>query len=187
MMKDLDLKNYRNRHSLKSKIARMVWNAVWMLFARWTPEHLSMFNKWRILLLRLFGAKIGTGCVIKSSCEVWQPWNLTLGDYVALGENVICYTVDQITIDSQTTVSRDVFLCCASHDISSSTMELIYAPIKIGTNAWIAARATVMPGREIGDGAVVATGAVVVKDVAPWIVVGGNPANYIQKRILKGE
>lgn len=187
MTQRLDIKNYKNRHSLKSKIARMVWDVVWMLFARWTPEHLGVFNKWRIFLLRLFGAKIGRGCVVKSSCEIWQPWNLTLGDYVALGESVICYTVDHIMIGSQTTVSRDVFLCCASHDIASSTMELVYAPIKIGTNAWIAARATVMPGREIGDGAVVAAGAVIVKDVAPWTVVGGNPANYIQKRILKGE
>lgn len=179
------LKNYQNRHSLKSKIARTIWNAAWLFLARWTPEHSKMFNMWRVLLVRMFGAKIGKGCVIKSSCEIWQPWNLTLGDYVALSEHVICYTVDKVTIGSQTTISREVFLCCASHDISSPIMELTYAPITIGTNAWIAARAIILPGRKVGDGAVVAAGAVVVNHIDPWTVVGGNPARVISKRELK--
>lgn len=69
-----------------------------------------MRRKWRIFLLRCFGAKVGTGCVLKSSCEIWQPWKLEIGDYVALSEHVICYTVDRIKIGSQTTVSREAFL-----------------------------------------------------------------------------
>lgn len=184
-MEGLDLANYRNRHSLKSKILRAWWNLTWALLGRWTPEHSRIFNVWRVMLLKLFGAKIGKSCVVKSSCEVWQPWNLTMGDYVALSEHVICYTVDKITIGSQTTISRDVFLCCASHDVTSPIMELTYAPITIGSNAWIAARAIVMPRRTVGDGAVVAAGAVVVKDVEPWTVVGGNPAKFIKNRELK--
>lgn len=181
---NLNLKNYKNRHSLRSKIARMAWYLVWTLFARATPEHSGLFNKWRIMLLRMFGAKIGQGCVVKSSCEIWQPWNLEIGDYVALSEHVICYTVDKIKIGSQTTVSREAFLCCASHDISSHVMELTYAPITIGRDAWISARAIVLPGRRVGDGAVVAAGAVVTKDVEPWMVVAGNPAKVIKKREL---
>lgn len=184
-MENLDLKNYQNRHSLKSKILRAGWNVVWLMFGKWTPDHAHVFNLWRVWLLKLFGAKIGKGCVVKSSCEVWQPWNLTMGDYVALSENVICYTVDKIIIGSQTTISRDAFLCCASHDVTSPIMELTYAPITIGSNAWIATRVIVMPGRKVGDGAVVAAGAVVVGDVEPWTVVGGNPAKFISKRELK--
>lgn len=184
-MAELDLANYQNRHSLKSKIARVAWNiAYWGAF-RWTPGGLSAFNKWRVFLLQCFGAQIGRHCVVKPSCEIWQPWNLSMGDYVALSENVVCYTVDKIYIGSQTTVSRDVFLCCASHNVASPIMELTYAPIAIGSNAWIAARAIVMPGRKVGDGAVVAAGAVVVSDVEPWTIVGGNPAKFISKRELK--
>ena len=183
-MVELDLKNYRNRHLLRSKIVRALWNITWLMLARWTPEHSKLFNAWRIFLLRLFGAKIGRCCVVKSSCEVWQPWNLTMGDYVALSEHVVCYTVDKITIGRQTTVSRDAFLCCASHDVTSPIMELTFAPITVGSNAWIAARSIVMPGRKVGDGAVVAAGAVVVNDVEPWTVVGGNPAKFITKREL---
>ena len=184
-MPELDLKNYRNRHSLSSKIGRVVWNVVWLLLFRPTPNRLAVFNLWRIFLLRCFGAEVGKGCIIFNSCEVWQPWNLIIGDYVALSENVICYTVDKITIGNQTTISRDVFLCCASHDISSPIMELKYAPITIGMNCWVAARSIVLPGRNIGDGAVVASGAVITKDVLPWMVVGGNPAAVISKREIK--
>lgn len=184
-MAELDLKNYQNRHLLKSKVVRALWNVTWLTLARWTPEHSGLFNRWRILLLRLFGAKIGAHCVVKSSCEIWQPWKLTIGDYVALSEHVICYSVDQISIGNQTTISREAFLCCASHDVTSPIMELTYAPITIGTNAWIAGRAVVLPGRQVGDGAVVAAGAVVVNDVEPWTIVGGNPARFLSKRELK--
>ena len=180
----LDLANYHNRHSLGSKIARAFWNVVWIVFARWTPDHSYLFNIWRVTLVRIFGGKIGPHCVIKSSCEIWQPWKLELGEFVALSEHVICYSVDKITLGSNVTVSRDAFLCGASHDICSSTMELTYAPITIGANAWIAARSTILPGRIIGAGAVVAAGSVVVKNVDPWTVVGGNPAKFIKKREL---
>lgn len=183
-MAELNLKNYKNRHPIKSKIARAVWNVVWTFLFRPTPEHSRIFNKWRIFLLRCFGAKVGAGCVLKSSCEIWQPWKLEMGDYVALSEHVICYTVDRIKIGSQTTVSREAFLCCAGHDVASPIMELTYAPITIGSNCWIAGRAIVMPGVSVGDGAVVAAGAVATKDVEPWSVVGGNPAKFIKKREL---
>ena len=184
-MQNLDLKNYHNRHSLKSKIARTTWNVIWLLLFRHTPEHSKIFNKWRIFLLRCFGAEIGKECVVKSSCEIWQPWKLELGDYVALSEHTICYSVDKIKIGPQTTVSREAFLCCAGHDISSPIMELTFAPITIGSNCWIAGRTIVMPGVTIGDGAVVGAGAVVTKDVAPWMVVGGNPAREIKRRELR--
>lgn len=184
-MQELNLKNYKNRHSLASKTLRMAWNVVWLILFRLTPNRLRIFNEWRVFLLRCFGAKIGKRCVVFNSCEIWQPWKLTIGDYVALSENVVCYTVDRITIGNQTTVSRDAFLCCASHDVTSPIMELTYAPITIGSNCWIAARSIVMPGRSVGDGAVVAAGAVVTKDVEPWTIVGGNPATAISKRELK--
>lgn len=182
---ELDLQNYQNRHSLGSKVARAVWNVVCIIAFKWTPDHLVFFNAWRVLLLRCFGARIGRHCVVKSSCEIWQPWNLMIGDYVALGENVVCYTVDKISIGSQTTVSRDAFLCCASHDVTSPIMELTFAPITIGSNAWIAARSIILPGRKVGAGAVVAAGAVVINDVQPWTVVGGNPATFISRREVK--
>lgn len=178
----IDLANYKNRHSLRSKIARAVWNVVWLFLFRPTPR--ILLNGWRILLLRLFGAKIGRHCVVMASCKVWQPWKLVVGNYTALAENVECYTVEQITVGNNTTISQGAFLCTASHDISSTIMELTYKPIVIGDQAWVAARAFVGPGVTIGEGAVAGACSVVTKDVEPWTVVAGNPAQPIKKRIL---
>lgn len=187
-MAGLDLKNYKNRHSRASKLRRALWNIVWFFLFRLTPDRgLVLFVRWRVFLLRLFGAKIGRHCAIRNSCKVWQPWNLELGDWVALSEDCDIYSVDKIKIGSQTTISCGAFLCCASHDVTSPIMELTYAPIEIGENAWIAARAIVMPGVRIGDGAVVGAGAVVVHDVESWTIVGGNPAKFIKRRELKGQ
>lgn len=184
---ELNLKNYKNRHSLKSKIGRVVWGVVNATLLRLLPTGFGITRRLRNLTLRVFGAQIGKGSTFHSSARIWQPWNLTMGRQSAIGDRVDCYSVDKITIGNQVTISQDVYLCTASHDITSLIMELKTAPIVIKDQAWICARAIIMPGVTIGDGAVVAAGAVVVKDVAPWTVVGGNPANVISKRVLKDE
>lgn len=180
----LELRNYRNRHSLKSKIGRVLWNVVWLLLFRPTPRG-NLFRPWRIFLLKLFGAKVQWSSNVLPSCMVWQPWNLTMGAYACLSENVDCYTVAPIVIGDQATVSQGVKLCTAGHDISSKIMELTYRPIVIGANAWVSGWAIVLPGVTIGEGSVVAAGAVVSKDVDSWSVVGGNPAKFIKRRVLE--
>jgi putative colanic acid biosynthesis acetyltransferase WcaF len=180
---NLQLQNYQNRHTLSSKLLRVIWNFVWLFLFRPTPR--GMLYGWRRFLLRIFGAKIGKGANILPSCKVWAPWNLTVGDFSCLSEDVDCYAVDKITIGAQAVISQEAFLCCASHDISSPIMELTCKPVVIGDNAWVAARAFVAPGVTVGEGAVVAACAVVTEDVAPWSVVAGNPARFIKKRVLK--
>ena len=183
-MVELDLKNYQNRHSLKSKILRVVWNVVWALFFRTTPRG-NLFRPWRIALLKLFGAKVKWTSNVLPSCRIWQPWNLTMGAYACLSADVDCYTVAPIALGDNATISQGVKLCTASHDISSKIMELTYAPITIGANAWVAGWSVILPGVTIGEGAVIAAGSVVTRDVAPWAVVCGNPAKFIKKRELK--
>ena len=187
-MAELDLKNYKNRHSMKSKMARLLWNVVWLLLFRPTPDRLhEVFVAWRRSLLRLFGAKVGKNCAIRNTARIWAPWNLEMGDWVAISEECDIYNVDKIVIGERSTISRGAFLCCAGHDIESPIMELTYSPITIGHDTWITARAIVLPGVIIGDGAVVGAGSVVTKDVEPWTVVAGNPAKFIKKRVLRDE
>ena len=114
-MAELDLKNYKNRHSFSSKVARALWNVVWLLLFRPTPDRgLGVFVWWRILLLRLFGAKIGKHCAVRNSAKIWQPWNLELGDWVAISEDCDIYSADKIRIGDRSTISKGAFLCCAS-------------------------------------------------------------------------
>ncbi len=108
-----------------------------------------------------------------------------MGAYACLSERVDCYNVAEIVIGEQATISQDVFLCTASHDISSPIMELTTAPLHMGAQSWVCAKAIIMPGVSVGEGAVVAAGSVVTKDAEAWNVVGGNPAKFIKKRELK--
>lgn len=174
--------NYVDGLSRSVKIKRLLWIVVWFLFAKWTPYFIA--RKWRVLLLRMFGMKDEGNVGFYPSVKVWAPWNLKLGSYVAIDDEVNLYSAAKITIGTKVAISREAFVCTASHDITKPIRPLITAPITICDGVWIGARATVLPGVTIGEGAVVAAGAVVTKDVEPWTVVGGNPAKFIKKRVI---
>lgn len=175
---------YYNRYTVKEKLLRLFWDTVWFLFFQISPRW--MLNTWRRWLLNLFGAKVLPGSM-HPSVQVWAPWNLQIGLGCAISEKVNLYCVSPITIGRNVTISREAFICTASHDITSSNMELIHFPIVVEDYAWICSRAFIGPGVTIGKGAVVAACAVVTKDVAPWTVVGGNPARYIKDRVISEE
>ncbi len=163
----------------------MIWNIVWLFLFRPTPK---VAHFWRIFLLRAFGAKIGRRCSIYPDTRIWLPANLRMGDNCCLASGVDCYNVAPITIGDNSTVTQYSYLCTTSHDISRPEMPLVKAPIIIEDQVWITARCFIGMGVVIGRGAVVGACSVVLKDVAPWTVVGGNPAVFLKERkILSGE
>lgn len=174
-----DLSGFRSEHSVGNRAARAVWGVVRILLFRPTPRPL---HAWRRLLLRCFGARIGRGVRVYASAKVWAPWNLTMGDFSVLGDDVDCYTVDQIEIGAHAVVSQYAHLCAATHDIDRPHFPLVTKPIRIGARAWIASGAFVGPGVTVGEGAVVGARSVVVKDIPPRAVVAGNPARLLRMR-----
>ncbi|MBX3441664.1 MAG: hypothetical protein KF774_04595 [Planctomyces sp.] len=169
-------------HSLANKVARVAWATTWLLLFRPTPR---LMYGWRRLLLRLFGARIGRNARIAASVHVWAPWNLEVGDESAISHNVDLYSIDRIRIGDHATVSQYAFLCTGSHDITDPRMGLTHAPIEVGDQAWVCARAFIGPGVTVGEGGVAAAAAVVTKDIALWTVVAGNPARLLKERILR--
>lgn len=183
-MAELNIKDYKSEHQLSSRMLRIVWSCAWTILCRWTPQGLGVFYAWRNFCLRCFGAKIGRRCHVYPSVRIWQPWMLEMADDACLANGVDCYSVDKIILGRNAIVSENAFLCTASHEIGSKAFALTHAPIILGDDTWIGARAIVLPGRKIADSAVVAAGAVVTKDVGPSEVVGGNPACFIKRRKL---
>ncbi len=176
------LQEFSNPHGLKNKVLRVVWGWTWLLFFRPSPR---LLFGWRAWLLRLFGARIAAGARIYSSAQFWAPWNLTVEKGAAIAENVDCYCVAPVFIGAGVNVSKYSFLCSAAHDISDPAGALTSAPIRIEAGAWVFADVFIGPGVTIGEGAVVGARSSVYRDVAPWTVVGGNPARFIKKRELK--
>lgn len=172
-----------HRLSLPNKLARTLWQIVWLVLYRPTPR---LLHSWRCLLLRLFGAKLGKSVHPYPSARIWAPWNLEMGDNSCLSENVDCYCVDKICIGANSTVSQYSFLCTASHDYTRDVMPLVTAPIYIGERVWVTADVFVGPGVTIGDGSVVTARSSVFSDIPPWSIASGNPAVVVKQRMLVG-
>lgn len=177
------MEKYKNHLGRKHQIVRLMWEITWAVCARWLPR--SVGSGWKRWLLRRFGAKLADTAVVYSSARVYYPANLVMGELACLADNVNCYNVDLVELEEGVTVSQDTMLCPGSHDIYSVGHELITAPIRIKKHAWVAVGAFVGMGVTVGEGAVVGARAAVFRDVEPWTVVGGNPAKFIKKRVMR--
>jgi putative colanic acid biosynthesis acetyltransferase WcaF len=170
---------YDSPWPLRQRIAMLAWEYCWMMFCAWTPKP---FNRWRLLWLRLFGAKIHGLPFVHQRARIQIPWNLTMHDRASLGDRTNVYSLGEIEIGARAVVAQEAYLCGGTHDLADPNLPLQVAKISIGEDAFVAARAFVMPGVTIGARAVVGACAVVTKDVAPSAVVAGNPAVQIKIR-----
>jgi maltose O-acetyltransferase len=100
--------------------------------------------------------------IINQQCCLDGRGGLSIGDYVS--------------------ISPGVWILTDSHDMHDPLFREVLAPVTIGNHAWIGSRALILPGVTVGEGAVVAAGAVVTSDVEPYTVVGGVPARPIGTR-----
>ena len=137
---------------------------------------------WRAWLLCVFGAHIGSGCNIKPGIRVKFPWRLQVGESCWLAEDAWLDNLAPITLGDRVCLSQGVYLCTGNHNFRSSNFDLVVGSINIGADAWIAARAVLAPGTEIGPGAVVALGSLVSGSVPAGVIVRGNPAVVVGKR-----
>lgn len=165
--------------SFRNRLVRVLWSVTWSLLGSWTPPPL---RRWRLFLLRQFGAKLHITANVYGSVKVWHPANLEMGPYATLGPGVICYAMAPISVGHHAVVSQRAHLCCGTHDICNPTFQLHARPIVIGANSWICAEAFVGPGVTVGEGAVLAARGATFTDLAPWKVYRGNPASLIKDR-----
>lgn len=109
---------------------------------------------WRRGLLRLFGATVGRGVVIRNRVRIKFPWRLSVGHHVWIGENVWIDNLAPVSLGDHTCVSQGAYFCTGNHDWSRETFDLREAPIHIGSHCWIGAAACLAPGSAMADGAV---------------------------------
>lgn len=173
-----------NQMPTSHKVKNIVWKLVNKTLFRFSPSKFSIFRKWRVLLVRLFGADVDWNVSLDPTANIDYPWNLTMKNRSSLGEKCWVYAMARIAIGELSCIGKDVYLLTGSHDIDIPTFDLITRPITIGSGCWIATSSIVLPGITIGDYSVVAAGSVVCKQVENNTVVGGNPAKFIKKRIL---
>ncbi len=157
----------------------LLWSYVWPVLCRWTPKPL---NRWRLLWLRLFGARIQGSPFVHGRARITAPWRLTLHDRACLGDGAHAYALGPIELCEDSTIAQEAYLCTGTHDLSHRIRPLQTAPIVIGKGAFVGLRAIILPGVQVGERAVVGAGSVVTRDVPPGECWAGNPAHPLPRR-----
>jgi putative colanic acid biosynthesis acetyltransferase WcaF len=163
---------------------RLLWQVTNALFLQ-NPLNPSSWLK--VSLLRLFGARIGRGVVLKPGISVKYPWNLEIGAHSWIGENAWLDSLAPIKIADNACISQGVYLCTGNHDWSDPAFGLVLKPISVAAGAWVGARATLLPGVTVSEGSVVVAGAVLAKDTQPFMIYAGVPAVMVKRRTLRAE
>lgn len=179
-----NLEGFRLQPNFRGRPAWVVqlWWMVEVTLFRWSPQF--MYG-WRNFLLRLFGAKIGKGVLIRPSVEITYPWKLTIGDYSWVGDHAALYTLGEIQIGNNTCISQHCYLAAAEHDYTVPTFDMVDRKITIEPEVWLSTRVFVAPGITVGHGAVVGACSVVLRDVPPMTINVGSPARVVRPRVTK--
>ena len=139
----------------------------------------------RRFLLRLFGARVGKGVVIKPGVRVKYPWLLQVGDHTWIGEDVWIDNLAPVQLGSNVCISQGVYLCTGNHDWTDPLFGLVVRPIVIHDGAWLGAKAVVSPGVEVAECAIASAGSVVTRNLEASIIYAGNPAVAVRTRIVR--
>jgi acetyltransferase-like isoleucine patch superfamily enzyme len=136
----------------------------------------------RSTLLSILGMKIGMGSILYMGTEIRAPNKIQIGLGTIIGHDCVLDGRGGLFIGDKVNFSSQAMVWTAQHDPQSSKFVTVSKPVYIDNYAWISCRAIILPGVRIGEGAVVAAGAVVTKSVEAYSIVGGVPAVVIGKR-----
>jgi putative colanic acid biosynthesis acetyltransferase WcaF len=182
-----DLSKYNNDW-YKSKVgASLIKRACWhVVNAAFFVNPVFAGSSWRRVLLRLFGASVGKGVVLKPCINIKYPWKLSIGDYSWIGERVWIDNLDQVTIGKNVCISQGAMLLTGNHDYTKSTFNLMIAGIELQDGVWIGAKSLVCPGVLCETHAVLAAMSVATKNLAAFTIYQGNPALPLRTREIMG-
>jgi putative colanic acid biosynthesis acetyltransferase WcaF len=162
-----------------NRLLRVLWEFCWFLFCAWTPKPL---NEWRLFWLRVFDAKIDGKPFVHQRARIAIPWNLTLHDHACLGDRANAYSLGEIEIGARATVAQEAYLSTGTHDFARTDHPLVTAKISIGEDAFVGARAFVMPGITVGPRSIIGACSVVTRDVPADVIAAGNPCKVLRPR-----
>lgn len=179
-----DLKAFVLPEHFRGKPAWVVqlWWLVWFFLFRPSPQFMYGWRRW---LLRKFGATIGKNVIVRPSCSVTYPWKLTIGDHSWIGDDVVLYTLGEITIGANTVVSQRSYICTGSHNYKLVNFDIYAKPIVIEDQVWLATDVFVAPGVVIGEGTVVGARSSVYSSLNRMGIYTGNPAKFVRERVTE--
>lgn len=155
---------------------RVCWAILWAITVRAFPRNVA--SKWEIMLLRLFGAKIGKKCIVYSSARIWLPRNLNMEDGVVIADHVRIQNAEPLYLKAYSTISQYSYVCDGNHQLDNPKISFSES-ITIGERCWIGAECYISAGVTVGRGCIVGARTVVRSNTPPYSVLLGNPAKVI--------
>lgn len=165
--------------------AGIIKRSLWYYINAFIINSPNPINSLKIFLLRLFGAKIGSGVVIKPHVNIKYPWNLIVGNNVWIGENVWIDNLAKVTINDNVCISQGALLLCGNHNYKKTTFDLMISPIEIEEGAWVGAKSTVCGGVTVASHAVLTVGSIATQNLTSYSINSGNPAQKVKDRIIE--
>lgn len=164
----------------RSGVVVLIWQVVQATLFAVSPQPLY---GWRRALLRLFGAKIGRGVLVRPTVRITYPWKVKIDDHAWIGDDVELYSLGPIVIGANAVISQRTYICTGSHDYRAVDFSIFARPITIGASAWLATDVFVAPGVTIGMGTVVSARSSVFADLPPLVIARGTPARVTGPRL----
>jgi putative colanic acid biosynthesis acetyltransferase WcaF len=183
MSKTTQLDTFNNSHFKTGApvLKRVFWYIVNTLFFK------SFIHSYALksFFLRLFGAKVGNGVLIKPHVNIKYPWKLEIGNHVWIGEEVWIDNLDYVKIGDNVCISQGALLLCGNHSFTSTQFDLMTGPIVLEEGVWIGAKSLVGPNVTCGSHSVLSVMSVASKNLEPYKIYRGNPAQVVKDRIIK--
>jgi len=136
-------------------------------------------------LLKLFGAKVGEGIIIKPGVNIKFPWKLSIGNHTWIGEGVWIDNLAAVSIGPNVCISQGALLLTGNHNYKKSSFDLMLGDIVIEEGVWIGASSIVCPGVHCHSHAVLSVASVASSHLEPYCVYRGNPALVIANRVIE--
>jgi putative colanic acid biosynthesis acetyltransferase WcaF len=164
-----------------SRPKQWLWYFVNVIFFK---NPLNVFSSSKVLLLKLFGAKMGKGTLVKQSVNIKFPWKLQLGNHCWIGEDVWIDNLSDVILGDNVNLSQGALLLTGSHDHTREKFDFISNPIILEEGVWIGARAVVFGGVTCKSHSILGLNSVADKDLEPYTIYKGNPAIPLLKRVI---
>lgn len=166
------------------KIKLQIWRCVDALLFK---TSLKILSKWRIFLLRLFGAQIGKGCYVSPKATIYIPWNFEMGNFCSIDDYAFIKPRVKIKIGDYVSISTFVHIIPGGHNVRTRGFESDLAPIVIGNGAFIGSDSYISKGVNIGQMAVIGARSTVLKDIPENCIAFGSPCQVKSERIPQEE
>lgn len=159
--------------------------SLWILFSRiFISTSFPWPSQIKVMIIRLFGARVGKHTHLQPRVDIHFPWKLILGDFVWIGKNSFLHNMEVLEICSNTAIGHNVMITTGSHDFLRSDFSYRNKPSKICSFVWVTSNCFIGPGVTVAEGCILYPGCVVTRNTQAWFIYHGNPSVKLRQRKL---